>query len=126
MEVRNNASEPRGNITFGLLRGSHRVRYGERPFINTINGSYYLCKCLPPQNHKLISIFLSTIIVHRLPLSYLARFNITFALSMLAIVLCILNIAVTLLNSYQSVTTWWRGPTMMYLLSLFASESAAS
>ncbi len=46
MEVHNNASEQRGNITFGLLRGSNRIRYGESPFINTINGSYFLCKQL--------------------------------------------------------------------------------
>lgn len=60
--------------------------------------------------------------VDRLSLSYLIRFHAAFGLSMVAILVCLLNIAITLLNSYQSVTTWWKGPSMMYLLSFLASE----
>ena len=84
----------------------------------------------PPTSPKIRFAFVcdiktvSSSLVDRLPLSYLARFHAAFGLSMVAILICLLNVAVTLVNSYQSVTTWWRGPTMMYLLSLLASKAA--
>ena len=36
--------------------------------------------------------------------------------------LCIATIVITFLNSYQTVTTWWKGPPMMYILSLSTGE----
>ncbi len=36
--------------------------------------------------------------------------------------LCLALIAVTFINSYQTVTTWWKGPSMMYILSVLTSE----
>ena len=46
----------------------------------------------------------------------------TFAFSVVAMLLCIPTIAITFLNSYQTVTTWWKGPPMMYILSFSTGE----
>lgn len=45
LDVQNNASEPRGSITLGLLRVSNRIAYAETSIgVNTISNSYFLCE----------------------------------------------------------------------------------
>jgi len=46
----------------------------------------------------------------------------TFVFSVVAMLLCIPTITITFLNSYQTVTTWWKGPPMMYILSFCTGE----
>ena len=46
----------------------------------------------------------------------------TFALSAAAMVLCVIIAPLLFLNSYQTVTTWWKGPPMLYLLSFITGE----
>jgi len=48
----------------------------------------------------------------------------TFFFSVVAMLLCIPTIAITFLNSYQTVTTWWKGPPMMYILSFCTALTA--
>ena len=107
----------------GLLRGSHSINYAEGVLVvNTISDSYYLCELAQSLQSTLSYTEISLMIANVLPLNYLGRFNAAFGLSAAAILVSLLNLGITLLNSYQSVTTWWKGPSMMYLLSLFASN----
>lgn len=46
----------------------------------------------------------------------------TFALSAAAMVLCVIIAPLLFLNSYQTVTTWWKGPPMLYLLSFITGK----
>ena len=47
----------------------------------------------------------------------LARIYTTFAFSLLAMIFCVILGPLLFLNSYQTVTTWWKGPPMLYILS---------
>lgn len=50
----------------------------------------------------------------------LARILATFALSGAAMLLCVLLGPLLFLNSYQTVTTWWKGPPMLYIISFLS------
>ena len=47
----------------------------------------------------------------------LNRVYAAVAFIILAGLFCVLLIVATFLNSYQTVSTWWKGPPIMYLLS---------
>jgi hypothetical protein len=47
----------------------------------------------------------------------------TFALSAAAMILCVVIAPLLFLNSYQTVTTWWKGPPMVYLLSFITGKN---
>ena len=55
----------------------------------------------------------------------LIRYNIffggIFALLIISVFLCLPAIFFSVLNSYQVVTTWWRGPAAIYILNLLIS-----
>ena len=46
----------------------------------------------------------------------------TFGLSAAAMILCLLIAPLLFLNSYQTVTTWWKGPPMLYILSFITGK----
>ena len=48
-------------------------------------------------------------------------FGGTFSLLVISILLCLPAIFFSVLNSYQVVTTWWRGPAAIYILNLMIS-----
>ena len=47
----------------------------------------------------------------------------TFALSAAAMILCVIIAPLLFLNSYQTVTTWWKGPPILYLLSFITGKA---
>lgn len=40
----NTSTSGRGSIDFGIFSGSHVIAYRERPIVNTIEDSYFVCK----------------------------------------------------------------------------------
>ena len=48
-------------------------------------------------------------------------FGGVFSLLVISILLCLPAIFFSVLNSYQVVTTWWRGPAAIYILNLMVS-----
>lgn len=97
--------EDRGSSTFGLFRGSYSIALiTPTPF----SGSYDIRDRFTTRDYNVSTI----------PLS---RIYATFAFDIIAIALCVVTIPLTLLNSYQTVTTWWKGPPMMYMFALFTS-----
>lgn len=91
-----NGTDYRGFISFGLFRGEHNVQFSESPIVEPITDSYY--------------------IFERFEFN-LNRVYAAFAFIILAGLFCVLLIVATFLNSYQTVSTWWKGPPIMYLLS---------
>lgn len=51
---------------------------------------------------------------------YLIRFYGSVGFSIMAMIISLVGVLVTLVNSYQTVTTWWKGPPMIYTLSFIA------
>ncbi|XP_064388808.1 uncharacterized protein LOC135336864 [Halichondria panicea] len=111
MWVQINLSEPtsttdpdKGYIAFGIFSGSHVIELRADTFIDRDEESY--------------------LVFERYTNILISRLYATFAFSLIAMLFCLALIAVTFINSYQTVTTWWKGPSMMYILSVLTSLSA--
>ena len=52
------------------------------------------------------------------------RLQLTFALIVVAFVICMPAMAVTFLSTYQTVSTIWKGPAVAYLLNVAAGISS--
>ncbi len=124
-----NLSEPtsttdpdKGYIAFGIFSGSHVIELREDTFLDRDEESYLVCKLFTLIACGLLSRLCFPPTVERYTDILISRLYATFAFSLIAMLLCLALIAVTFVNSYQTVTTWWKGPSMMYILSVLTSE----
>ena len=118
-----NGTDGRGSINFGLFNGAHRIMYRESPISEAISDSYLLRKTHIYNHHLYMYIIIMCCNVGDKYTSFsLGSLYATFGLSAAAMILCLLIAPLLFLNSYQTVTTWWKGPPMLYILSFITGK----